>query len=55
MDNFISFIKEEQGATAIEYAIMVSAIAAVIITIVLLVGLKVENLFDQTNSEMGKL
>jgi pilus assembly protein Flp/PilA len=55
MDNVIALLKEEQGATAIEYAIMVSAIAAVIITIVLFVGIKVESLFDQTNTEMGKL
>jgi pilus assembly protein Flp/PilA len=55
MDNFIAFLKEEQGATAVEYAIMAAAIAAVIITIVVLVGLKVESLFEQTNTEMQKL
>jgi Flp pilus assembly pilin Flp len=52
MDNFITFIKEEQGATAIEYAIMASAIAAVIASIVFIVGLKVLDLFEQTNTEM---
>ncbi|MDZ7666961.1 MAG: Flp family type IVb pilin [Desulfotignum sp.] len=41
MENFIAFFKEENGATAVEYAIMASAIAAVIITIVFVIGLKV--------------
>jgi pilus assembly protein Flp/PilA len=55
MDTFVTFIKEEHGATAVEYAIMVAAIAAVIITIVALVGLKVESLFEETNTEMQKI
>ena len=32
------FVKEDSGATAVEYGIMVAAIAAVIIGVVILVG-----------------
>jgi len=54
MDTFIAFFKEEQGATAVEYAIMAVAIAAVVVTIVFAIGLSVEDLFQTTNSAMDK-
>ena len=38
MKRLIAFLKDEEGATAVEYAIMVSLIAAVIIGAVTLVG-----------------
>jgi len=41
----INIFKEEAGATAVEYAIMASAIAGAIATIVVFMGLKVEGLF----------
>jgi pilus assembly protein Flp/PilA len=53
MENFIAFFKEENGATAVEYAIMVSAIAAVIIAVVFVVGGKVESLFEETNTQFS--
>lgn len=48
----LNFFKEEDGATAVEYGIMVAAIAAVIITIVIAVGQSTENAFEQVNSQM---
>ena len=39
------FHKNEEGATAVEYAIMVVAIAAVIVTTVVAIGGKVEGAF----------
>ena len=54
MDTFIAFLKEEQGATAIEYAIMASAIAAVIAIIVFAIGLSVEDLFQTTNTAIDR-
>jgi pilus assembly protein Flp/PilA len=50
MAKFISrvkkfFRKSEEGATAVEYGIMVSAIAAVIIVTVYAIGTKVEKAF----------
>ena len=50
-----SFYTEEDGATAVEYGIMVAAIAAVIITIVIAVGTKTNSAFDKVDSAMGGL
>lgn len=46
------FFKEDEGATAVEYGIMVAAIAAVIIGIVVAVGSSTKNAFEQVNSQM---
>ena len=43
----ISFF--EKGATAVEYAIMVSLIAAVIVAVVFLLGQKTQDLFETVN------
>jgi pilus assembly protein Flp/PilA len=48
----LNFFREEEGATAVEYGIMVAAIAAVIIGIVVAVGSSTKNAFDQVNSQM---
>lgn len=48
-----SFVSEEEGATAVEYGIMVAAIAAVIVAVVFTVGEKVDNAFETVNTEMG--
>lgn len=40
---------DEDGATAVEYGIMVAAIAAVIITIVISVGVKTNSAFDKVD------
>ena len=47
------FLNDEEGATAVEYAIMASAIAAAIVAIVFTIGIKVDNLFGDTNSSMA--
>lgn len=51
MRNFLSsvgnFIREEEGASAVEYGILVAAIAAVIIVVTLIVGQQVENAFNR--------
>jgi pilus assembly protein Flp/PilA len=44
--------KDEDGATALEYGLMVAAIAAVIVIIVFALGTKVSNAFNQVNSVM---
>ena len=49
------FWQEEEGATAVEYGIMVAAIAAVIITIVISVGSKTNSAFDKVNDEFPPL
>jgi pilus assembly protein Flp/PilA len=47
------FIKEDSGATAVEYGIMVAAIAAVIIAVVFVVGTKVDTAFEAVNTAMN--
>ena len=38
MEKLIRFFKDEEGATAVEYGIMVALIAAIIITVVTTMG-----------------
>ena len=45
-------LRDEEGATAVEYAIMVALIAAVIIIVVKVVGTKANNAFQSVNSTM---
>lgn len=51
MKKFVSgisrFFREEEGASAVEYGILVALIAVAIIIIVQLVGVKLENVFNQ--------
>ena len=49
----LDFFKDEEGATAVEYGIMVAAIAAVIITIVIAVGQSTNNAFNKVESAMN--
>jgi pilus assembly protein Flp/PilA len=49
------FWAEEEGATAVEYGIMVAAIAAVIIGVVILVGEKTNSAFNKVDTSMGDL
>ena len=46
------FWKDEEGATAVEYGIMVAAIAAVIVAVVFVVGEKVDNAFEAVNGNL---
>jgi pilus assembly protein Flp/PilA len=46
------FFKEEDGATAVEYGIMVALIAAVIITAVKTLGGTTNSAFETVNSAM---
>jgi pilus assembly protein Flp/PilA len=53
MKKLMRFFKDEDGATAVEYGIMVAAIAAVIILVVNAVGTKTNSAFQSVNSAMG--
>jgi pilus assembly protein Flp/PilA len=46
------FWKDESGATAVEYGLIVAAIAAVIIGVVISLGGKVNNAFTAVDSKM---
>jgi pilus assembly protein Flp/PilA len=52
MKKLINFFKDEEGATAVEYAIMVALIAIVIIAMVILVGERANNAFSKTASAL---
>jgi len=43
-------LHHDEGATAVEYGLLVAAIAAVIVAVVFLLGGKVSSAFDQTNT-----
>ena len=53
VNKLMAFWKDEEGATAVEYGIMVAAIAAVIVAVVFAVGGKVNNAFQKVNSNLG--
>jgi pilus assembly protein Flp/PilA len=52
MKKLISFIKDEEGATAVEYGLIVALIAAVIIVTVQLLGVKVNNAFKFVENKL---
>jgi pilus assembly protein Flp/PilA len=45
--------KDEKGASAVEYGLLVAAIAALIVVIVFALGGLVKNVFKETCSEIG--
>ena len=46
-------MREEKGATAVEYGLMVGLIAAVIITTVILLGGQLDALFQRITTALG--
>lgn len=52
MKKLINFFKDEEGATAVEYGIMVAAIAAIIVATVYAIGVKVHGGFTTVNNAM---
>ena len=53
MQKFVRFMKDESGATAIEYGLIASLIAVAIITAVTTLGTNVGGTFDKVSTEMG--
>ena len=52
MSSFRNFLRDEYGATAIEYALIASLIAVVIIGAVQLVGTKVSTVFTEVGGSL---
>jgi pilus assembly protein Flp/PilA len=48
----INFFKDEEGATMVEYALMLALIAIVCITAVQFIGQKAENTFNTAGSHL---
>jgi len=53
MDKLKRFLKKEEGATAVEYGIMVALIAAVIIAVVVILGTKLSSAFQNVASKIS--
>ena len=53
MDKLMNFLKDEEGATAVEYALMVALIAVVIIVAVGLLGGELGRLFNAVGDIIG--
>jgi len=51
--NLIKLIKDEEGATALEYGLIAAAIAGVIITVVYLLGGKMNNVFQNVANHIN--
>jgi pilus assembly protein Flp/PilA len=53
MKKLTQFFKDEDGATAVEYGIMVALIAAVIITTVAVVGRQTDGAFNEVSTNLA--
>ena len=49
----INFFKDEEGATAVEYALLAGLIAIVIIAALLLFGPAISNVFNKAGEKMN--
>jgi pilus assembly protein Flp/PilA len=55
MQNFVArFVKDESGATAIEYGLIAALIAVAIITAATTLGTQIAKTFDKVKDEMAK-
>jgi pilus assembly protein Flp/PilA len=43
-------LRHDEGASAVEYGLLVAAIAAIIVAVVFLLGQRVSTVFDSTNT-----
>ncbi len=53
LKNLVKLFKDEEGATAVEYGLIVAAIAGVIVVVVFLLGGKISNQFNNVASKIG--
>ncbi|WP_199724956.1 Flp family type IVb pilin [Noviherbaspirillum saxi] len=54
MEMIKKFIRDEEGATAIEYGLLAGLISVVIITAVTNVGVELDRIFDLIDTELAK-
>lgn len=52
MEKLIRFFKDEEGATAVEYGLLVALIAAVIVGTVAILGGKIDNAFQTISGQL---
>ena len=53
MSKFVAFLKNESGATAIEYGLIAAGISVAIIAVVNGLGVKLTNTFSTISSKLG--
>jgi pilus assembly protein Flp/PilA len=53
MNKLMRFVKDESGATAIEYGLLAAGIALVLITIVISLGSTLNGVFTSINTGIG--
>jgi len=52
LKNALKLLRDEEGATAVEYGLIVAAIAGLIIAVVFVLGKKVNNTFNNVQSQI---
>ncbi len=52
LKNALKLLKDEEGATAVEYGLIVAAIAGLIIAVVFVLGNKMNNTFNNVQSKI---
>ena len=52
MEKLISFFKDEEGASMVEYGLLVALIAVVVMAALLLLGPAIKNMFDQVTAKI---
>ncbi len=52
MNKFVAFLKDEEGATAVEYGLIIGLIAAVIVVIVSTLGGQVNSSFNKVSTQL---
>jgi len=53
MKSFAKFLKDELGATAIEYGLIVTGISLAIVVTVMALGTQLDNTFNDVSTELG--
>jgi len=48
----MQFLKEEEGATAVEYGVLIALIIAVCIVVIEVLGGKINNAFNEVNGKL---
>jgi len=52
MSDILKLMRDDEGATMVEYGVMVALIAAVCIAVVTLLGTKVQSTFSTVNASL---
>jgi pilus assembly protein Flp/PilA len=52
MNRIRALLRDEDGATAVEYGLILAAVAGVIIAVVVLLGKKLNNTFNNVQSRL---